>query len=188
VLDTMQILRHDKENESGPAPADSAFICALCSGATQTSFVTEVRRGMPSDIGIVYWVCLASPRTSFYVPFHFGISDFPTGFRLEAQRPTSEVYDRKVQAPFTVNPQEAFWTFSNFRDKVDARGPTAVAAVKTAAQRIEEDAAALQRPLEKAALQLYRSDKAAALQLLENYSKGVYLSCLEAMGTVLSQE
>ncbi len=188
VLDAMQILRHDKENESGPAPADSPFICALCSGATQTSFVTQVRKGMPLDIGLVYWVCLASPRTSFYIPFHFGIPDFPAGFRLESQRPTSEVYDRRVQAPFTPNPQEAFWTFSNFRDKVDARGPTAAAAVKTAAQRIERDAVTMQKPLEKTALQLYRSDKAAALRLLKNYSKGVYLSCLEAMNTVWSEE
>jgi dipeptidase len=189
VLDAMQILRHDKENESSaPAPADSPFICSLCSGATQTSFVTQVRKGMPPDIGLVYWVCLASPRTSFYIPFHFGISDFPTGFRLEAQRPTSEVYDRKVQAPFTPDPQEAFWTFSNFRDKVDARGPTAVAAVKTAAQQIEQNAVTLQKPLEKAALPLYRSDKAAALRLLDNYSKGVCLSCLEVMDTVLSRK
>ena len=188
VLDAMQILRRDKENESGPASADSSFICALCSGATQTSFVTQVRKRMPLDIGIVYWVCLASPRTSFYIPFHFGISDFPTGFRVESQRPTSELYDRRVQAPFVANPQEAFWTFSNFRDKVDAHGPTVVAAVKTAAQRIERDALALQKPLEKTALQLYRSDKAAAPRLLENYSKGIYLSCLEAMNTVLSQE
>jgi len=188
VLEAMQILRHDKENESGPAPAASPFICALCSGATQTSFVTQVRKGMPADIGIVYWVCLASPRTSFYVPFHFGISDFPTGFRRESQRPTSEAYDRRVQAPFLANPQEAFWTFSNFRDKVDTRGLTTVAAVKTAAQRIEQNAASLQKPMEKTALQLYRRDRAAALQLLENYSKGIYLSCLETMSAALSEK
>ncbi len=188
VLDAMQILRHDKVTEAGPAPADSPFICALCSGGTQTSFVTQVRKAMPRDIGIVYWVCLASPRTSFYIPFHFGISDFPMGFRLESQRPTTEIYDRKVQAPFTANPQEAFWTFSNFRDKVDARGPANVAAVKTEAQRIEQNAVALQQPLEKTALQLYRSDKAAAMRLLEDYSKGLYLSCLEAMSGILLQK
>jgi dipeptidase len=186
VLDAMQILRHDKENESGPGPADSPFICALCSGATQTSFVTQARKGMPLDLGIVYWVCLASPRTSFYIPFHFGISDFPAGFRLESQRPTSEVYDRRVQAPFTANSQEAFWMFSNFRDKVDARGPTVVAAVRTEAQRLERDAVALQRPAEEAARRLYKNDKPTALRLLENYSKGVYLSCLEAMSGIQS--
>jgi dipeptidase len=188
VLDTMQILRHDKETESGPAPADSPFLCALCSGATQTSFVTQVRQGVPADIGIVYWVCLASPRTSFYIPFHFGISDFPTGFRLKSQKPTREVYDRKVQAPFAVNPQEAFWMFSNFRDKIDNRGPTAVAIVKTEAQRIERDAVAMQKPLEEAAGRLYKTDKATALRLLENYSKGIYLSCVDAMNAVQSEK
>ena len=185
VLDAMQILRHDKETESGPAPTDSPFLCALCSGATQTSFVTQIRKGVPADIGIVYWVCLASPRTSFYVPFHFGISDFPAGFRLESQRPTREAYDRRVQAPFAANPQEAFWMFSNFRDKVDRRGPTAVAAVKAAAQRIERDAVAVQKPVEEAARRLYKTDKTTALRLLENYSKRIYLSCTEAMGNIL---
>lgn len=186
VLDAMQILRHDKETESGPAPADSPFVCALCSGATQTSFVAQLRREMPRDIGIVYWVCLASPRTSFYLPFHFGISDFPLGFRLPSQRPTSEVYNRRVDAPFAVHPQEAFWMFSNFRDKVDRRGPTVTTAVKAEAQRIERDAVAMQKPIEEAALRLYPSDKATAVRLLENGSKGVYLSCMEAMNTVLS--
>ncbi|MCL5282687.1 MAG: C69 family dipeptidase [Planctomycetes bacterium] len=186
VLDAMQILRHDREDESGPTPADSPFVCALCSGATQTSFVIQVRKGVPLDIGLVYWVCLASPRTSFYIPFHFGISDFPAGFRLDAQKPTAEAYNRKVQAPFTVNPQEAFWTFSNFRDKVDARGPTAVTAAKTAAQRVEQDAVALQKPLEEATRRLYKTDRATAMRLLENYSRGVDLSALEALSSVLS--
>jgi dipeptidase len=188
VLEAMQILRHDKENESGPAPADSPFICALCSGATQTSFVTQVRRGVPLDIGLVYWVCLASPRTSFYIPFHFGISDFPTGFRLESQRPTRELYDRRVQAPFTANPQEAFWTFSNFRDKVDSRGPSVATAVKTEAQRLEQDAVALQKPIEEAARRLYKTDRATAMRLLENYSEGVCFSCVEAMSSILGAD
>jgi dipeptidase len=187
VLDAMQILRHDKESESGPAPADSPFVCALCSGATQTSFVAQLRGEMPLDIGIVYWVCLASPRTSFYLPFHFGIGEFPAGFRLASQRPTSEVYNRRVDAPFAVNPQEAFWMFSNFRDKVDRGGPIITAAAKAEAQRIEQDAVTMQKPIEETALRLYKSDKAATMRFLENYSKGVYLSCLEAMNTVLSE-
>jgi len=186
VLDAMRILRHDKAAESPQAPADSPFVCALCSGATQTSFVAQVRKGMPLDIGIVYWVCLASPRTSFYIPFHFGISDFPAGFRRESQRPTAEAYDRKVQAPFTANLQEAFWTFSNFRDKVDAQGPAVLAAAQAEARRIEQEAVALQKPVEEAARRLYKTDKATALRLLENHSKGVYLSCLEAMSGILS--
>jgi dipeptidase len=186
VADAMAILRQDKKNESGPAPADSPFLCALCSGATQTSFVTQIHPGVPADLGIVYWVCLASPRTSFYLPFHFGISAFPPGFCLPSQRPTAAVYDRRVQAPFAADPLAAFWTFSNFRDKIDAAGPKAVAAVQTKARCLEQDAAAVQGPIEAAARGFYPSDQAAAARLLENYSKGIYLSSLEAMSGILS--
>jgi dipeptidase len=126
AADVMQILRHDKEAES-TMPADSPFLCALCSGATQTSFVAQLRTGLPRDIGVVYWVCLASPRTSFYVPFHFGVGDFPLGYKAASDRPAPEHYDGKVKAKFSPD-------------------------------------------------------------LRENYSKGVYLSGLEAMVAVLGVE
>ena len=188
VTDVMQILRHDKETESGPVPPDSPFTCALCSGATQTSFVAQLRSERPRDVGIVYWVCLASPRTSFYIPFHFGIRDFPLGFRLESQRPTGDAYERRLRAPFTARSQEAFWTFSNFRDKVEDGGVATVADVKATAQSIERDAVEMQRLIEETAREVYGTDRAAAARLMENYSKGLYLSCMEAMSGILSAD
>jgi dipeptidase len=186
ATDLMQVLRHDKDSDIGSVPANSQLACALCSGATQTSFVAQLRKGVAPDIGIVYWLCLSSPRTSFYVPFHFGISDFPTGYRLDSQRPTAEAYDNRVQAPFTAGSQEAFWTFSNFRDKVEARGPAAVARAKTEAIRLEHSAINLQKVIEEAARRQYETNKSAAIRLLESYSKGIYLSALEAMDAVVS--
>jgi dipeptidase len=187
AADVMQILRHDKEAESSPAPA-APFLCALCSGATQTSFVAQLRNKMPLDMGIVYWVTLASPRTSFYVPFHFGITDFPGGYKLSSERPEAQEYDGKVQTEFTLNVQEAFWTFSNFRDKMDRKDSSAMERLRAEQQRVERDAVAMQRPVEEAALRLYKKDAATSRLLLENYSRGVYLSAMEAMRAVLSAE
>jgi len=140
---------------------------------------------LPRDIGIVYWVCLASPRTSFYVPFHFGIGDFPAGYRLPSQRPTAEAYNRKIQASFTANLQEAFWTFSNFRDKMDREAPSVMERLRTAQRRVEQDAMVMQNPIDEAARRLYPMDKTAAGRLLENYSKGMCLSAMEAMTSAL---
>lgn len=184
VIDVMRILRHDKENELNPSAPATPFICALCSGATQTSFVAQLRKAAPSDIGLVYWVCLASPRTSFYIPFHFGITDFPTGWRLPSERPTDEIYERRVQGPFTPNSQEAFWVYSNLRDKVDDAGPPMVARTKAEAERLEGEAVALQPAIEAAARRLCKKNKASAVRLLENYSKGIYLSSLETMSAI----
>jgi len=186
VTDIMEILRHDEGNQPESSPA-SGFGCALCSGATQTSFVAQLRREPPRDIGLVYWVCLAEPRTSVYLPFHFGITDFPAGFRTQPEQPASDVYDRKVGATFVVDPREAFWVFSNFRDKADRQGPALVAAARTQAQRIESQAVAMQKPLEDTARRLYETDPIGAGELLTNFSYGLYLLALEGMDTALKQ-
>jgi len=187
VADIMEILRHDEADKPEPSVPASGFHCALCSGATQTSFVAQLRPSLPPDIGIVYWVCLAEPRTSVYLPFHFGISDFPAGFRTESEQPASDVYDRKVGAAFAADPREAFWTFSNFRDKVDRHGPAFVAAVRAEALRIERRAVAMQKPLEEMAKRLHKTDGIVAGESLANFSKGLYLSALEGMDKVLKQ-
>lgn len=187
VADIMEILRHDEADKAESSTTGSAFGCVLCSGATQTSFVAQLRPGLPPEIGIVYWACLAEPRTSIYLPFHFGISDFPAGFRMESERPASEVYGRRVGAPFMADPREAFWTFSNFRDKVDRQGPVLVTAARTEALRIERRAMAMQKPLEEAAKRLHETDQIAAGELLANFSRGLYLSALEGMDKVLRQ-
>jgi len=181
----MQVLRHDNEGKAGdsssPPASPEEGICRICSGATQTSFVAQLRKDEPLDIGIVYWVCLASPRTSFYIPFHFGISDFPEGFCSKSQRPSQNFYDARVSSPFKADVLQAFWTFSNFYHKVSGVSADTIAQVKARAEEIEKRAFALQGPLEESARRLYTEDKTAAAKMLADYSKGIYLSSLEAM-------
>jgi dipeptidase len=180
----MQVLRHDNQGKaidfSSPPASLHEGICRICSGATQTSFVAQLRKDRPLDVGIVYWVCLASPRTSFYIPFHFGISEFSEGFCSKSQRPSQNFYDAKVSSPFKADALQAFWTFSNFYDKVNGASADTVAQVKARAEEIEKRAFALQGSLEESACRLYTEDKTAA-KMLADYSKGIYLSSLEAM-------
>jgi dipeptidase len=187
VAQIKQILRHDydaKILQSSSLTEDTdKTACAICRGSTQTSFVAQLRRNMPLDIGIVYWVCLASPRTSFYIPFHFGISDFPAGFSSKSGRPSIISYNEKVNCAFRADPLQAFWTSSNFHNKVHGAAIKTITGIKN----IEDNACSLQRPLEETACRLYREDKATAMQILANYSKGLYLSSIEAMDRVLSK-
>jgi len=187
----MQILRHDNEGKKAESTSSKIIVCdtacPICSGATQTSFVAQLRGDKPLDIGIVYWMCLGSPRTSFYIPFHFGISDFPVGFAAgSAQRPSEELYKAVVESSFRPDAMRAFWTFSNFHNKVEVAGAEAIALAKSRALQIEQSVFAIQNSLEQAARSLYTSDKAAAAQMLTDYSRGVYLSALDAADEVLS--
>jgi dipeptidase len=186
VPDVMGILRHDKNDETGSVPVDSRLVCALCSGATQTSFVARLRPDLPREIGIVYWVSLASPRTSFFLPFHFGMDDFPAGFRAQCNRPSGAMYDRLVKSPFKPDASQAFWAFSNFREKIVDSDGAASAAVRARAEEFERDAMAMQRLLEPVASTEYQTSKRTATRLLSNYSRGLYLSSLEEMHALLA--
>jgi dipeptidase len=188
VTKIMQILRHNNRDKTNISTAsESEGICRICSGATQTSFVAQLRKNMPLDIGIVYWMSLAPPRTSFYIPYHFGISDFPVGFSTKAERPSSPFYNGKVNAPFKNDLLEAFWTFSNFYHKVNDVSPEMMARIRARAEQIEKNACAIQRPLEAAVRRIYDDDKANAIKMLENYSKGIYLSSLAAMEQIIHE-
>ncbi len=192
VADIMQILRHDYKGTvieaSSPQRSPQESGTPICSDGTQTSFVAQLRKDKPLDIGLVYWMCLSSPRTSFYIPYHFGISEFPAGFSLESQRPSKAFFDEKLNCPFQTDPLKAFWMFSNFRNKLSDTSVDTISAVKALAVEIENDALAVQNTIEEAARRLYAKDKTAAMQILTNYSNGIYLSSMEAMQKVLSEK
>ncbi len=183
----MQVLRHDnksKQDSASDGPREG--LCRICSGGTQTSFVAQLRKEMPRDVGIVYWVTLAPPRTSIYIPFHFGISDFPDGYRSMSKRPSMDVFSGKVSRPFTANPQEAFWTFSNFRDKVDGASDKVFADVRNGAKQLEQRALTTQKQFEQIVLRLYAEDKTAAAEVLTRFSHGTYHSSLDTMEKIVS--
>lgn len=78
--------------------------------------------------------------------------------------------------------------FSNFRDKMDRKDSSAMDRLRVEQGRVERAAAQMQNAIDEAARRLYESDRSAAGRLLENHSKGVYLSAMEAMTAVLSAE
>lgn len=160
----------------------------ICISATQTGFVVQLRRNMPLDIGILYWVCLGPPCTSVFLPFHFGIERFPNGFAAAGGSPSESYYEEKVSSAFEVLPLEAFWTFSNFHDKVNDAYGSKAENIGMEIAHVESLALALQKPLEEAASRLYPEDKKTAIELLTNYSRGVYLSAMEAMAGVISKK
>lgn len=190
VSDIFEILRHarDAEPESSASPVvcPPQGSCLICRENTQTSFVAELRRREPHEIGIVYWMCLAPPGTSFFIPFHFG-STFPEGFASDAGRPSKPLYDERIGSPFRADPSEAFWTFSNLRHKTQQMSDEVLARVLAGANAVEQKALQLQGPLEETARRLYAEDNAAAGELLTNFSRGLYMSSMEAMDRIMKQ-
>jgi dipeptidase len=143
---------------------------------------------MPSDIGIVYWVCLGPPCTSFYIPFHFGITKLPDGFYSGDDMPSMEYYLEKVESPFEADILQAFFTFSNFHYKMDDLYRDKIGRFQVELEEFEKKALFLQKTVEQSAMELYSVDKLKAKKILTNYSNGLYLSAMEAMNRVLLEK
>jgi microsomal dipeptidase-like Zn-dependent dipeptidase/dipeptidase len=192
VTDLTEILRHARSNAATrsstlePCPPEGS--CRICSDRTQTSFVAQLRRELPRDIGVVYWMCLAPPETSVFIPYYLGISDFPLGFVTDTARPTRELFAQRLSAPFRPDPLGAFWTFSNFREKVLSMASDTRTRTLKAARAIENRALRLQNSFDACARELYTQDKSAAQALLANFSNGLYMSALDAMTQTLGHE
>jgi len=192
VADVFEILRDHYEGtefyQTSPEKGNphENDLATICNRTTQTSFVVQLRADRPLDVGIVYWVSLSPPCTSVFLPYHFGIEDFPVGYSGSPEQPSNELYQKKVTAPFTANPAEAFWTFSNSYHKINGNYADMVIPIKKKIGEIENRALSTQKTVEETALQLYSTDHAAALNTLFNYSNELYISALEAMDKVLS--
>jgi dipeptidase len=192
VAAVMKILRdHYEDTELYDSPAESgnpheSGVRTICAFSTQTSFVAQLRKNMPLDIGIVYWVCLSAPCTSCFVPFYFGITEPPSGFSSTRGSPSDEFYSTVIESPFEIDTLEAFWTFKNFQQKIDPIYGAKIANVIEAMASIEQDAIKNQDQWEENALKLYATDRDASSEMLFNYSNGVYHSAMEMMREVLS--
>ena len=172
-----ELFRVDPEN-GDPHHTGTRSICAA---TTQTSFVAELHHNMPSDIGLVYWLCLGEPCTSFYIPHYFGAPDFPKGYALDTAQPSMEYYIESLEAPFVADRNRVFWTFRNFNQKACARYRELMPDLKHEIESLENRAIELREPLERTVLELYSLDKATALNQLSNYSEELCLSAMEAM-------
>src|SRR4030042_5753382 len=61
-----------------------------CVTRTQYSVVTQLRSWLPAEIGGVYWLALANPDISVYVPWYQGITETPPPFRSGMGRSDQE--------------------------------------------------------------------------------------------------
>jgi len=188
--DLMRLLRSHYEGTALHA-ADSAIECphdfstsTICNRETQTSFVAQLRGGLPPEIGLVWWACLSSPCLSCYVPFHFGIDSFPDFYEGPAVPPTQEDYQILIDRPFGVDETSAFWTFTCWRHYGEQRYADIAAGVRHVFDETEIVALARQSAVETEAADLMAIDRQKGLKTLADYSRSVYTAAIEHLRQV----
>jgi len=193
VADMFNILRDHYEGtkvqelpEKAANPHENKYH-TICNDDTYNSFVVELRKDMPLDIGIVYWMCLGNPCSSFYIPFHFGINQFPEGYFTLVEKPTEDYFIEKASLNTTM-PEEVYWrnvgfthwmldNFNNHHKRFD-----------TYRRDFELQLIIAKADAEKTALDIYGTDKSKATQVLENFFTDQYEKSYKVMEAILSSK
>ncbi|MEE8417956.1 MAG: C69 family dipeptidase [candidate division Zixibacteria bacterium] len=155
----------------------------ICRSDTRTSFIVQLRKNLPLDIGINYWMSLASPCVSTYIPFYFGMDSFPEGY-AGFEDPDMENYNHKINMPFAADIDEAFWTFSNCLQKIDGESHDLLSKLRTRTMSIENNALEEQAEFEKEVLALHAGDVGRARKMLALHSNDIYRTTMKAMEEV----
>lgn len=127
----------------------------LCRTNTQYTGITQLRSWLPAPIGGVFWLAMANPDTSVFIPWYAGIVETPRIFQLGSGR---------------SDPDSAYWAFKRIGNLVNAYYGDLFGPVQKTWRTFEENEFALQENIEKTALELFQSNPSLAKAFLTIYS------------------
>lgn len=125
---------------------------------TAFTFVSQLRSWLPREIGGVLWLGNDDANMVAYTPVYCGNTTQPT------------CYNTKGADAVTFSADNAFWLCNMVSNMVYPRYSQLFPELKAVRDSLETSYFANQTSIEKQAADLYQTDKAAALKLLNNYS------------------
>lgn len=125
---------------------------------TAFTFVSQLRSWLPRDIGGVLWFGNDDANMVAYTPVYCGNTVQPA------------CYNTKGADAVTFSSDNAFWLCNMVSNMVYPRYSQLFPELKAVRDSLETSYFANQTSIEKQAADLYKTDKAAALKLLNNYS------------------
>jgi len=150
----------------------------LCNEATQEAAVFQLRDNMPVDIGCIYWRCSAEPCISVLTPWYCGITETPKEYYqpVDVKKNLSlKFHFSKSSKKFKPDEGHTWWIFKKLQDKVRADYKNRIGIVRAAWDDFEAKVFADQPEVESKALEMYKSNKSAAMDYLTDYSQDVAL-------------
>ena len=125
---------------------------------TAFTFVSQLRSWLPREIGGVLWFGNDDANMVVYTPVYCGNTVQPA------------CYNTKGADAVTFSSDNAFWLCNMVSNMVYPRYSQLFPELKAVRDSLETSYFANQTSIEKQAADLYKTDKAAALKLLNNYS------------------
>lgn len=123
---------------------------------TAWSFVSQSRSFMPREIGGVFWYGVDDAYSTVYVPLYVSMTDIPACFEGGSIK--------------ELDLNSAFWVFNLVANLAYTKYSYIIKDVQEVQKRLEDKYELYQPAMEKAAMELYKSNPQSAVDFLTDYS------------------
>ena len=121
-------------------------------------FVAQMRANKPDPIGGVLWFGVDDTNTCVYIPIYCSATEVP------------ECFNPKNGSLYKLSWTSAFWIHNWVANMAYARYNYMIKDIRPVQQQLENEFNTWQPSIEKAAIDLYKNDKDAAIRFLTAYS------------------
>ncbi|MCP5054664.1 MAG: dipeptidase [bacterium] len=152
--------------EGSPNSTDKRTICTEF---TRYSFVAQLRRDMPKEIGNLVWIAFRRPDSNAYSPWYFSISAPPEGYTRG--NPETALNDHLKPSPdiFRVDSRYAYWNFARLSELVDRDFRSHIKIARKEWRNFENYLLKTRKKREKEFDYFIKKDKHIAIKLITNY-------------------
>lgn len=131
---------------------------AISTQQTGFSFVAQMRGWLPNAIGGILWFGVDDTYSTVYVPMYCSITEIPQAFAV----------GNGSMMEFSDN--AAFWVFNQVSNLAYTRYSDMIPEIQSVQSALENKFMTHTEAVDKAALDLYKKDPAAAVKYLTDYS------------------
>ncbi len=163
---------------------DPGGVAAFFNKTTQEAAVFQLRSGMPSEVGCVYWRTTGRPDISVLTPWHVAVTATPDMYGRSGDPQRLLSLEQHFEAPpevFQPDPSRAWWKFKRLAQAVDVSYAQRIGTVRKSWSSMDGRLLQEQKRIEAGALALWPTDPNAARALLTQFcSDRAMEACAEA--------
>ena len=142
----------------------------ICSGSTQYSFVIQLRKNMPVEIGTLVWLSFFRPAINIYAPLYLGLQNIPKEFAYNDYQSAIDSHLNPSESTFDTVDTHAYWNYVSAVNKVDEDFYNNFTKVKSQNSFIENQIIRETIKFEEEVLKVYKENPHEAIEMLTLYS------------------
>jgi len=142
----------------------------ICSESNQYSYIAQLRKGMPTDIGCIMWFAPRRPCIQPYIPFYFGINSIPENYERISYDKAFDLHFDAFHNLKTFFPNHSYWVYYKYASQTDNNYKNSIKTIKQIKNNFQFNVFEKQKNFEKDIIKLYKDNPKEAKKRITEFS------------------